>query len=207
MAFSSYAARSDVALAHRIVLTQDQFVKPLPIAISDYLRGELAFVQKMVAFDKSEFAICENLVYPILKEVWKPYAEELQLWCHTPLNCDADLSGIPDYFLARRSPLGTPVIDKPYLMVVEAKRDDFEWGWAQCLAAMVAGLKLNNIPGQIMYGIATNGRTWEFGKVEGNRFTQNVQPFTLFDLDQLCAAINFLFDQCRRQLATMALAS
>ena len=38
------------------------------------------------------------------------------------------------FFFAKRSPLG-PVRDRPYVLFVEAKKDDFDAGWGQCLAA------------------------------------------------------------------------
>ncbi len=204
MPFASYASLGDVARAFQITLTRGTFVEPRPVAVPDYLREELAFAQKQVAFDSSEFAACENLIYPILKEVWRTtYLPDFQLWSHIPLNYDADLSGTPDYFLARQSPLGVVVVEEPYLLVVEAKKDDFERGWGQCLAAMLAALKLNGLPDQVMYGIVTTGLFWEFGRLQGTRFVQDLQRFTLSDLDRLCAAVNYMFEQCRRQLATL----
>jgi hypothetical protein len=56
---------------------------------------------------------------------------------------DHKLSGFPEYILASRSPLGKIVFDKPYLLLVEAKQDNFEAGWAQCLAEMIAAQRLN----------------------------------------------------------------
>ncbi len=46
---------------------------------------------------------------------------------------------------------------EPYLLVVEAKRDDFVGGWAQCLAALVAAQKINKRTNQVLFGIVTNG--------------------------------------------------
>jgi hypothetical protein len=204
MPFASYSSRSDVARAYRITLVRDTFVEPLPMAVPDVLRAEIAFAQRQVGFDSSEFAACENLIYPILKEVWRAaYLNDLQIWSHIPLNFDADLSGIPDYFVARRSPLGVVVVEEPYLLVVEGKKDDFERGWGQCLAAMLAAQKLNGQPNQVLYGIVTNGVVWECGKLRGTHFVQDLQQFTLSDLDRLCAAVNYLFAQCREQLARL----
>lgn len=39
--------------------------------ISDYFRDDLEFVMREGVVYNSEFAICENLIYPVLKEVWK----------------------------------------------------------------------------------------------------------------------------------------
>src|SRR5207249_6154452 len=135
-------------------------------------------------------AVCENLIYPILREVWKSsYLDDLQIWSHLPLYYDEDLSGTPDYIVARQSPLGHVVMEEPYLLVVEAKKDDFERGWGQCLAALLAAQRINKTPRQTLYGIATNGRSWEFGNLQDQQFTQDLRAYGLADLDQLCAAV------------------
>jgi hypothetical protein len=171
--------------------------------ISDILREELAFAENHVAYKISEAAVCENLIYPILKEVWKSYLQDLTLWSHQPIRYDNDLSGIPDYFVSRRSPLGHLVMEPPYVVVMEAKRDDFERGWAQCLAALLAAQKLNNLPELALYGITTNGITWEFGKLEGATFTRDLLPFSLRNLEELCAALHFVFEQCQSQVVRL----
>jgi hypothetical protein len=194
----------EAAQAFQITLGQAHFVDPLPLPLSEYFRAEMAFAQNEVPYDSSEFAVCEYLISPVLKEVWKAYTKYFVLWSHMPLSYDADLSGTPDYFLAKKSHLGKDVLDKPYLLVVEAKKDDPARGWGQCLAAMVAAQKLNNLPDQVLYGITSSGRYWEFGKLQGSLLTRELRLFTLSDLDQLCAAVNFAFDQCRLQLLAHA---
>ena len=69
--------------------------------------------------DNSEFAICENLIYPVLKEVWKQYRQHFILWSHQGLNFDNRLTGFPEYIWAQRSPLGKVVFDKLYLPSAE----------------------------------------------------------------------------------------
>ncbi|MFO0964148.1 MAG: hypothetical protein U0793_00990 [Gemmataceae bacterium] len=203
MPFSTYARLGEALKTLQISLKLESFVAPIPLVVSGHLREEIDFVQEWAGLPQSEFAICESLIYPILKEVWKHYPE-FKIWSHEPLKFDEDLCGTPDYFLARRSPLGTPVIEEPYLLVVEAKKDDFDWGWAQCLAEMVAATKLNHWPEQVMYGIATNGRSWQFGKLEGGVLTQDPRFFGWLPLEEVCAAVNFMFEQCRQQLKAYA---
>ena len=154
-----------------------------------------------VAYDGSEYAACETLIYPLLREVWKSYRETLTLWSHQPLTYDAELSGTPDYMVARRSPLGPIVFDAPFFLVVEAKKDDFVRGWAQCLAAMLAAQKLNGRPSQTLYGVSTNGLAWQFGRLEKDEFTQEPEPFTLQSLDTLAAALHYVFSRCRDEAA------
>jgi hypothetical protein len=132
------------------------------------------------AADCSEFAICENFIYPVLKEVWKQYRQQFILWSHKSLIYDEELLGFPEYVLAKKSPLGNVVFDKPYFILIEAKQDDFEQGWAQCMAEMIAAQKLNEKPEQDVFGIASNGEVWQFGKLNRNLFTRNQTFYSVF---------------------------
>jgi hypothetical protein len=135
-----------------------------------------------------------------LKEVWKCYRSKFLLWSHDSLTYDENLSGFPEYILAKRSPLGKVVFDKPYLLLVEAKQDKFEEGWGQCLAEMIAAQRLNEDPQMTVFGIVSNGDRWQFGKLEADTFTRNITLYSIQELDKLFAAVNYIFRQCELQL-------
>lgn len=200
MSFSAYKTIGDTIKAFQILYTEADFIIETVFQISDYFREDLQLMMRDGVVDNSEFAICENLIYPVLKEVWKVYRSKFILWSHQSLNCDADLSGFPEYILARRSPLGKVVFDKPYLILVEAKQDNFEAAWGQCIAEMVAAQRLNDDARLIVFGITSNGNFWQFGKLAANTFTRNNTFYTVQDLDKLFAAVNYLFQQCEAQL-------
>jgi hypothetical protein len=90
--------------------------------------------------------------------------------------------------------------------LVEAKQDNFETGWAQCLAEMIAAQRLNGEYKIIIFGIVSNGVTWQFGKLEGEQFTRNSTYYTIQDLDKLFRAVNFIFKQCEIQLNNLVAA-
>lgn len=203
MPYSKFTTFGEALKVLGITLEIKPFVEPRPLPVSAHLREEVDFFQQWVGIAKSEFSICESHVYPILKEVWKHYPE-FKVWSHEPLRYDETLTGTPDYFVARRSPLGAPVIEEPYLMVVEAKKDDFDWGWGQCLAEMVVATKLNRWPEQVMFGIATNGRNWQFARLHAGQMILDPRTFDWLPLENVCAAVNFMFEQCRQQLKVYA---
>jgi hypothetical protein len=64
---------------------------------------------------------------------------------HQPLNYDNNLSGVPNYVVAQRSIRGKVILEKPYVIFVEAKEDNFEEAWGQCLAEMLAAQKMNKV--------------------------------------------------------------
>ncbi len=200
MAFSSYKDIGSVLKEFQITYTEANFMGEIEFSISDYFREDLQTVMQDGVPNASEFSICENLIYPVLKEVWKCYRSKFVLWGHKSLIYDENLSGFPEYILAKRSPLGKVVFDKPYFLLVEAKQDKFSEGWAQCLAEMVAAQKLNDELQVTVFGIVSNGKDWEFGKLEKMSFTQNKNRYLIQDLDKLFAAVNYVFKECELQL-------
>lgn len=202
MSFSSYKTIGAVAKEFQIQCAEDNFIVEAPIAIADYFRADFELILQDAAFDNSENAICENLIYPILKEVWKSYRHQFLLWSHQTLIYNQKLSGVPDYVLAKRSPLGKVVFDKPYFLAIEAKQDKFEEGWGQCLAELVAVREINRQPEQTVFGIVSNGKIWQFGKLQSDIFTKNNIFYTIQNLEQLFSAVNYIFQECQLQLET-----
>ncbi|MDJ0557045.1 MAG: hypothetical protein QNJ68_21900 [Microcoleaceae cyanobacterium MO_207.B10] len=200
MPFSNYKNIAAVVKEFQIKYVYTNFVNEVNFTVPQNFREELDFLLSHGAVYSSEFAICENLIYPILKEVWKSYYDQLMLWSHETLIYDEKLSGQPDYIVAELSPLGRIIFDKPYFLVVEAKQDKFEEGWGQCLAELVAVQKINNDLEQTIFGIVSNGKFWEFGKLKRDVFTRNIISYTLGDLERLFAVVNYVFQQCLLQL-------
>lgn len=196
MAFSNYKSISAVIKKFQIKYMQSNFMLEVDFPVKSSFQEELDLLFMDGVIDNSEDAICENLIYPVLKEVWKPYRSKLTLWSHETLIYDEDLSGIPDYTVTRRNPLGTIVFDKPYFLMVEAKQDKFEEGWGQCLAEMIAVQRINDDFVSDVFGIVSNGKIWQFGKLIADVFTRNKNLYVIQDLDKLFAAVNYIFQQC-----------
>ena len=201
--FSTYRNLSETLKEFQITYTEGNFVQEVPFEVSDYFRADLKLMMEEAVVDSSEYAICENLIYPVLKEVWKEYRKHFILWSHHFLSDEASLSGFPEYILARRSPLGKVVFDRPYFLLIEAKQDNFEGAWAQCLSEMVAAQRINDNPDLTVYGITSNGTLWQFGKLEGTAFTRSPRPISIYELDSLFAMVNYVFQRCESQLKTL----
>jgi hypothetical protein len=200
MSFTSYKTLSQVVQEFQLSYQEQSFVQPIAFEINDYIRGELQFNLKELVIDSSEYALCENIIYPILREIWKAYKNDFMLWSHHPLESNGELSGTPDYLIAKRSVLGKIVFEHPYFIVIEAKKDNFSEGWGQCAAELVAIQKLNNNSHQPLFGIVTNAERWEFAKLQHTIFTKNINGFQIENLDDLFSAINYLFLESQKQL-------
>ncbi len=195
MAFNNYTCVDDVVKRHRLTYIQGLLLPPDPTAplASDHFREELAFNLRMLPVGRSETGTGEVLLFPILREVWKPYAKELALFTHEGLTFDDDLTGTPDYFVCKVSEFGQTIPDVPVLLVAEAKLDDFEKAWGQCGAAMLAAQKLNQSPDVPVYGLATNGGSWQFGVLLGRELTVDPNATSLSTLDVLFQRLHAVF--------------
>lgn len=199
MAFGSYKSLGEAALAHQVNVEVASFVEPIPFPVDERFRDELSFALRNINVRMSEASIGEFLLAPVLREVWKTYSNSLQFWSHIPFGAEEPLVGIPDYFFSRRSSLGLVQDQPPYVLVVEAKKDDFDAGWGQCLAAMLAAQQLNGQPPRTIFGCVSNGMTWEFGKLHEQQFIKEFSDFVLSDLPGLFAAWNYIFAQAKEQ--------
>lgn len=198
MAFGTFGTLEEVVRTYQVAVRLQPFIEPAPVPVDERFRQRLEFVRQNAPVSASEEAICEFLISPVLQEAWLPHSDALMIWSHVALSLDDTLTGYPDYFFSRRSPLG-PVREQPYVLFVEAKKDDFDAAWAQCLAAMLAAQKLNDRPTRVIQGGVSNGRVWYFGKLDGSVLIQDPRAFTIDDLAELLAALNALFQTAKEQ--------
>ena len=197
MTFKQFKTLAEVLKQYRIRFLRADFPTPTIYPAPETLRDDIRFTLQHIPYDVSEAAICENLIYPILKAAWRDYADTLSLWSHQPIQANETLAGVPDYLIAKRSDLGVIVMETPYVAVVEAKRDDFSSGWAQCGLELYAIQTINASPHLPLYGIVSNGEIWEFAQLEADRFTLYNQRCDINDLDQLFSALRVILERCK----------
>lgn len=131
MGFSDFKTIPKVLEKFRIRYETKDFVpveETLGIPSEQFLQ-EFEFCLQHIDVFTSEASRCEAIIFPILKEVYKGYAKTYSLWIKKSIVYDETLSGTPDYFISTRSELGIPVGGTHVIMLVEAKKNDFEQGW------------------------------------------------------------------------------
>ena len=121
MSFDSYKNIGEVLKEYNITSTEEGFILETEFIIRESFIEELNFSLKEFNYTESEYAICEAIIFPILKELYRSYRDKFTLWSHKALVYDEKLSGIPDYLLAKKSALGKEVFERPFFVAVEAK--------------------------------------------------------------------------------------
>ena len=193
MAFSDFKTISEVQEKFRITYAEDDFAKAEPSTPSTDFLQDFEFTREHIHVFASDASRCETIIFPVLKESYKAYADQYALWIKQSIAYDDVLNGVPDYFISTRSELGKTVVGSPLILLVEAKKNDFEHGWGQCLAELVATQKINDDADFPVYGIVTDGTLWQFGRLIGDTFTQNRADFALTNLPTLFGAVDSVF--------------
>ena len=193
MALGDYKNIAQVQKEFGVKYEETNFIPAAEMEPSPIFQSEFAFTLENFDVYTSEAARTEAIIFPILRELYKSYYDHLSLWIQAPLAYNDKLKGTPDYLLATKSPLGKTVLETPLVAIVEAKKNDFEQGWGQCLAELVAAQKLNQDETAVVYGIVTDGKLWEVGKLAQTTFIKNGESFTVDHLARLFGVLNFIF--------------
>jgi hypothetical protein len=195
MAFSDFKKISEVQEKFRIRYSANDFFEVEEAKPSEQFLQDFEFSMQHINVFSSEASRCEAVIFPILREVYKKYADSIALWIKEPITYDETLNGTPDYLISTKSELGITVVGTPLIMLVEAKKNDFEQEWGQCLSELVAAQKINDDPSFPVYGIVTDGTLWEFGRLVNDTFTRNRTNFTLANLPILFGAVDSVFKE------------
>ena len=194
MPFSDFKTIPDVQERFKIRHVEVDFIKTEHTAgPSEQFLQELEFSREYIDVFASEGARCEAVIFPVLREVYKGYAEHYALWIKKAIFYDEILSGTPDYLISTRSELGIPVVGTPLIILVEAKKNDFDQGWGQCIAEIISAQKINADADFPVYGIVSDGTLWQFGRLVGDAFTRNGTSVTMDKLPILFGAVDAIF--------------
>jgi len=198
MAFSDFKNTLEVAQKYGLIVTKNSFLSPNFIfSVPDYFMEDLQYALSMQKPNPSEIAVSENLISPMIRLVAKKHPH-LIFWSREYyIEADADLCGTPDYLFSYRKRLDSIILGMPLVCVAEAKIDDFVKAWGQTLAEMVAIQKLGyDFP---IYGWATNGEVWQFGKLENHTFIQHSTSYTISsNPNQIAGILDWIFTESVR---------
>lgn len=136
------------------------------------------------------------LIDAILIEAIQPFTQ-LKFW--KGANLESEIAhGAADYLMTEKR----GYFEAPFLCVVEAKKDDFEQGLAQCLVEMQACQWSNQSIDRAIdiFGVVTNGGTWQFYKLTLDHIVYATLPYSISDLEAILGQLHHFFQQCENSL-------
>jgi hypothetical protein len=153
--------------------------------------------RRLEVFDLENTGAAKTLLIDALLAEIVPNHPGLKIWKAMPLETDT-MTGVADY---RITPdYAYPAT--PLLCVVEAKRDDFVQGRAQCIAEMVACQWNNRQEGHEIdiYGIVSNRQGWQFYRLTRTGEVYETDLFALQTLPELLGALDAVCAECARSV-------
>lgn len=148
----------------------------------------------------SEKSRSERIVSPVLMELAHRNRYSFTVISGENMNVEPQrgLNGECDFVLSftRLQDL----IKAPVFCITEAKKQDVEWGTAQCAAQLIGASRLNerdkkSIP--TLYGCSTTGIEWRFLKLENQLFTLDEARYLISDLGKLLGVLQQIVDQAK----------
>jgi hypothetical protein len=139
----------------------------------------------------------ELIIDAFLEEVLNKHTK-LRAWKEVILETD-EFTGLADYLISLRY----DYLDLPFLCVAEAKKDKFEQGLAQCLIEMKVCQTKNEESGKKIeiFGIVSNGTTWQFYKLSKENEVFESEPFVISDEEKLLGVLNLVLSLCEKNLS------
>ncbi|MGB0563490.1 MAG: hypothetical protein ACPGVO_17055 [Spirulinaceae cyanobacterium] len=168
-------------------------IDPLPPSDFFILRR-----QRLQQFDLESYEESKKLLIDAICEEAIQGFDQLKIWKGAAIESD-QFTGHADYAIApnRR------YFALPLLCIIEAKKDDFEQGLAQCLVEMQACHGCNQQAGHTMpiFGIVTNGSTWYFYQRLTSGEVYESLPYAIGQLEMVLGFLRYIFAACQGNLA------
>ena len=172
-----------------------------PISPSEFFQQRLTRLRRF--FDLRSYEESKKLLIDALCEEALEDTYRLKIWKGAALKSD-ELNGNVDYLIAENK----EYLEAPLLCIVEAKKDDFEQGLAQCLVEMQACQWNNQQLNKVIdiFGIVTNGETWRFYKLDINGEVYETLPHSIGDLELVLGLLRHIFHLCEQNLVQISAA-
>ncbi len=166
-----------------------------PIEPSDFFQEHLKRLTRH--FDLESYEESKKLLIDAICNEAMESLERLKIWKGAQLEGEI-AAGYVDYLVAEsRRYLTTPM-----LCIIEAKKDDFEQGMAQCLVEMQACQWRNRQVNRDIdiLGIVTNGTGWQFYKLTTTGEVYESAAYSTGDMAWLLGRLRYVFRLCEENL-------
>lgn len=173
-------------------------IEYMPRKPSAFYHEKMRRLHKHFALSGSEEAK-KLLIDAVCEEAMEGY-DRLKIWKAAKLETEG-MTGYADYLVAPNY----DYLDLPLLCIVEAKKDDFEKGRAQCLVEMKACRENNEQRGLAIevYGIVTNGEGWKCYRYDLEGRVAETQQVGLAHLEDILGQLSTIFAACEKQLCLL----
>ncbi len=184
--FSGFSLAEAFQHLHLSKLTPWQ-IDAVSVAPSEFFQQRL---QKLQRFDLRASEESKKLLIDAILEEGIDGFSHLKIW--KGANLETETVGGHVNYLVKEDKY---YLQAPFLCVMEAKKDDFEQGLAQCLVEMQACLWSNRQMGQeiTVFGIVTNGEGWKFYRLVPTGAVEETNLYSMQNIEAILGALKVIF--------------
>jgi hypothetical protein len=166
------------------------------IELSNDFKNDLDYAISQISHQDKEYFVRNFVVAPMIFKMWRHHPK-LAVFSHPFLKSD-DLQLYPDFLFTARHPRGYKELYKPLLVTVEAEHEEFTDGWIQALLQMIASQQINKDKTIPIFSVVSNGKYWEFGKLENDLFTKNINAIAITESEKVLGILSYLAGEAEK---------
>jgi hypothetical protein len=198
MAYTDFKTLAQVEkeLGVNIKQASNLYVDIKPIELSSWFIETMDLSYDLAININTEAARQSLIVDNVLIELKKTLPISLFIKKYFNVDASKGLTGNPDGLVS--SYLDDLEIKAPVIVLVEAKNNDINPGFPQCIAEMVAAALFNHkasIVRETVYGVVTDGISWRFLNLKNNIATIDRHTYPFNGGSQIIAILkSFILD-------------
>jgi hypothetical protein len=189
MAYSNFKLDELVKIFDLTIRETSELFDPIPeIECSEYLMTTLQETIDLAVAINTEKARSEMIIVPVLLELRRQLKHQISLFSGVDFTVDLNqgLNGICDFIISKNPE--QLFIRQPIVTIVEAKNENLNSGFGQCIAEMIAAQIFNQREGNklpAIYGVVTIGTIWRFLKLVGKTVEIDLSEYYIKDINKI----------------------
>lgn len=183
MAYSNFKLDELVKLFGLTIRENSELFDTIPeLECSEHLMTTLQETVDLAVAINTEKARSEMIIAPVLLELRRKLKHQISLFS----GVDFTVDGVCDFIISKNPE--QLFIRQPIITIVEAKNENLNSEFGQCIAEAIAAQIFNQQEGNktpVIYGVVTIGTIWRFLKLVGKTVEIDLSEYYIKDINKI----------------------
>jgi hypothetical protein len=195
MAYSNFKLDELVKIFNLTIQENSELFDTIPeVEGSEYLMTTLQETVDLAVAINTEKARSEMIIAPVLLELRRQLKHQISLFSGVDFTVDFSqgLNGICDFIISKNPE--QLFIRQPIVTIVEAKNENLNSGFGQCIAEMIAAQIFNQREGNelpAIYGVVTTGTIWRFLRLVDKTVEIDLSEYYIKDINKILGILYY----------------
>lgn len=195
MAYSNFKLDELVKIFDLTIRETSELFDPIPeIECSEHLITTLQETVDLAVAINTEKARSEMIIAPVLLELRRKLKHQISLFSGVDFTVDFNqgLNGVCDFIISKNPE--QLFIRQPIITIVEAKNENLNSGFGQCIAEAIAAQIFNQQEGNeiaVIYGVVTTGTIWRFLRLVDKTVEIDLSEYYIKDINKILGILYY----------------